>query len=395
MSLRSTPSRAGLDLIHKRGYLTQVDFELNEEQAMLRDAARELLSDRAPVRAQLLGRDGDVDPELWRLTAAQGWTGLALPEDCGGAGQGLTELALIAEQIGRAATRGPFLSTALVGRALARGGSVQVQSEVLPVLTTGPAWATWAFAEPGAPWTPAGIRTTARADGATSVLDGVKTAVPDAGGARWLLVTALDGDVPTSFLVERDAPGVTVRQQEVLDLTRAFYEVRLDDVRVPRRHRLRGGHDEVQRLLDEASVLCSAETLGVLDRLLEMTVEHLKVRVQFGRPLGSFQAVKHKCATMAIHVHGVRAASYYAAMAADADSPDAARAACVAKSFSSAVAGEVAGEALQLHGGIGFTWEHDLHLYLRRAETDAVLYGDAAVHRDRLCDLVRRFPAPA
>jgi alkylation response protein AidB-like acyl-CoA dehydrogenase len=119
-----------------------------------------------------------------------------------------------------------------------------------------------------------------------------------------------------------------------------------------------------------------------------MTVEYLKVRVQFGRPLGAFQAVKHKCATMAMLVHGVRAATYYAAMAADADAEDAARAACVAASYSSAATGDVAGESLQLHGGIGFTWEHDLHLYLRRAEVDGTLYGDAAIHRDRLCGLI-------
>jgi alkylation response protein AidB-like acyl-CoA dehydrogenase len=140
-------------------------------------------------------------------------------------------------------------------------------------------------------------------------------------------------------------------------------------------------------------VLQSAETLGVLSRLLELTVEYLKVRVQFDRPLGSFQAVKHKCATMAMLVHGTRAATCYAAMAADAEAPDAARAACVAASYSSAATGDVAGEALQLHGGIGFTWDHDLHLYLRRAETDGVLYGDAAIHRDRLCDVVRPMPA--
>jgi alkylation response protein AidB-like acyl-CoA dehydrogenase len=360
-----------------------VDFELSDEQVMLRDAVRAVLSDQAPDR----DRDDDVDPVLWRLTAAQGWPGLAIPGEFGGSGQGLAEFALVAEEVGRAAARGPFLPTTLVGRALARGGREQVRAEVLPLLAAGTGWATWAFAEPGSPWTPDGVRATARADGAAVVLDGVKTAVQDAGGARWLLVTAHDGAGPASFLVDRDAPGVTVRRQRVLDLTRAFYEVRLDGVRVSRERHVGG---DVQLLLDEASVLLAAETLGVLERLLEMTVDHVKTRVQFDRPLGSFQAVKHKCATMALHVHGTRAAAYYAAMAADAGSPDAELAACVAASHASAVAGEVAGESLQLHGGIGFTWEHDLHRYLRRAHTDAVLHGDAAVHRDRLCDLVRK-----
>lgn len=364
-----------------------MDFELSDEQAMLRAASRDLLADHAPierVRAEL-DQDTDVDPTLWRLAAGLGWPGLALPEEYGGTDQGLVELALVAEEIGRAAVRGPFLPTALVGRAVARDGSARLRADVLPDVAEGTSWATWAFAEPRSPWTLDGVRTTARADGDAVVLDGVKIAVQDAGGARWLLVTARHEDTPTSFLVDRDAPGVTVRRQQVLDLTRAFYEVRLDGVRVGSDRRLDGG---VQRLLDDASVLLSAETLGVLDRMLEMTVEYMKVRVQFGRPLGAFQAVKHKCATMAMLVHGVRAATYYAAMAADAGAADAARAACVAASYSSAATGDVAGESLQLHGGIGFTWEHDLHLYLRRAEVDGTLYGDGSVHRDRLCGLI-------
>lgn len=365
-----------------------MDYGLSEEQAMLRDAARELLTDHAPARAQLRG--DDVDPTLWALTATQGWPGLIVPEEFGGSGLGLIELTLLAEEIGGAVTRGPFVSTALVGLALARGGSPALQAEVLPSLAAGSAWATWAFAEPRSPWTAEGIRgTTARIDGDDAVLDGVKTAVPEADGASWLLITAREWDGLTSFLVERDTPGVSVRRQQVLDQTRAFYEVRLDGVRVPLRRRLAAGPADLQELLDDAAVLTAADTLGALDRLLGMTIEHLRVRVQFGRPLGSFQALKHKCATMAMAVHGVRAATYHAAMAADAGSPDAERAACVAASYASAAAGDVAGEALQLHGGIGFTWEHDLHLYLRRAQTDAVLHGDVAQHRDRLCDLIR------
>jgi alkylation response protein AidB-like acyl-CoA dehydrogenase len=244
-------------------------------------------------------------------------------------------------------------------------------------------------AEPHSPWTPEGVATTATPDGDHVLLRGTKTAVQDAGGARWLLVTArLDGE-PVSYLVDRDAPGLTVRRQRVMDLTRALYEVHLDGVRVPAQRALSGGGAEVQRLLDQAAVLTCAESLGVAGRLLEMTVEYVKTRVQFGRPIGSFQAVKHKCATMAMLVHGSRAATYAAAMAADADLPDAGRAACAAKAFVADAVSKVGGEALQLHGGIGFTWEHDLHLYLRRGKVDEVLYGDAVVHRERLCGLIQ------
>ncbi|GAA3526981.1 acyl-CoA dehydrogenase family protein [Amycolatopsis ultiminotia] len=368
-----------------------MDFELSDEQTMLREASRDLLSDHSPhdvVRAQL-DRDEDVDAALWGFACDLGWPGIALPEVHGGAGQGLIELALVAEEIGRAGARVPFIPTVLVGRAVARGGSAELQAEVLPALAAGTAWASWAFAEPGAPWTTDGVHATARPDGDTAVLDGIKTAVEGAGNARWLLVTARFDGAPASFLVDRAAPGVRVRRQQVLDLTRTFYEVRLDGVRVPLARRLDGGVPDVQRLLDDASVLLSAEALGVMDHLLGRTVNHVTVRVQFGRPIGSFQAVKQKCATMAMLVHGTRAAAYYAAMAADAGAADAARAACVAVSYASAATGEVAGESLQLHGGIGFTWEHDLHLYLRRAKVDGVLYGDTAQHRDRLCTLVQ------
>jgi alkylation response protein AidB-like acyl-CoA dehydrogenase len=369
-----------------------VHFELSDEQAMLRETSRDLLAPRASGtidRAQL-DRDDDIDPARWQLMAELGWPGLALPEQHGGSGQGLVELALLAEEIGRAAAPGPLLSTALVGRALSLGGAPQLQAEVVPLLAEGTAWASWAFAEPHQPWTPEGVHATARTDGDTVMLDGVKTAVQDAGGARWLLVTARHENTLASFLVDRNQPGVTVRRQRVLDLTRAFYEIRLDGVRISRERALLDGAAGVQRLLDEAFVLVSAETLGVMDRMLEMTVAHLKVRVQFDRPVGSFQAVKHKCANMAMLVHGTRAATYLAAMTADAEDAGAARSACVAASWASTGAADVAGEALQLHGGVGFTWEHDLHLYLRRAKADAVLFGDDTVHRDRLCELIRQ-----
>ena len=364
---------------------------------MLREASRALLADRSPIEhvRAWTDRDEDVDPEVWRLTADLGWPGLGLPEEYGGAGQGLVELALVAEEIGRALGRGPFAPTALVGRALAAAGSPALRAEVLPALAAGSAWATWAFAEPHAPWSLDGVHATARADGDAIVLDGVKTAVQDAGGAGWLLVTALHDGVPASFLVDRAAPGVAVRRQRVLDLTRSFYEVRLEGVRVPHERRLTAGPDEIQRSLDEASVLRCADALGVMERMLELTVQHTTSRVQFGRPIGTFQAVKHACADMALLVHGSRAATSYAAMATDAGADDAGRAVCAAASYVAPGAGEVAARALQLHGGIGFTWEHELHLHLRRARADSVLYGDAAVHRDRLCTLLRRSPASA
>ncbi|MET9491209.1 acyl-CoA dehydrogenase family protein [Nocardia sp. NPDC006630] len=372
-----------------------MNFELSDEQEMLRDAVSALLSAHAPletVRAWL-DRDDDVDPLLWRRAADLGWPGMVVPEHYGGTGQGLVELALAAEESGRALARGPFLSTAIVGHALTVAGSAGLRQEVLPDLAAGSVWATWAFAENYAPWTLSGLRTRAQSDGDLFILDGVKTAVQDAGAARWLLVTALHNDIPTSFLVDRDAAGVIVRREHSLDPTRTFYEIRLEGVQVPAERRLDGGPEAVQRLLDYASVLNCADALGAMQRMLDLTVGYTGVRVQFGQPIGSFQAVKHACTDMALLVHGSRAVTYYAAMAVDGQAADAATWACSAAAYIADCAGDVAGAALQLHGGIGFTWEHDLHLYIRRAETNRVLYGDADVHHDRLCSLLRRSPA--
>jgi len=368
-----------------------VDFELSDEQAMLREASRDLLADRASVAALRQQMDGapEVDPVLWRLAAELGWVGLLVPEEHGGSGQGLVELSVVAEELGRSVARGPFLATSVVAHAVGRHGAPDVRAEVLPGLAEGTHWATWAFAEPGLTWTLDGIRTTARMEGDFLVLNGTKTAVQDADGARWLLITAVEEGRPASYLVDRRAPGVQVRRQRSLDLTRTFSEVGLTDVRVPLSRRLAGGTEEIQRLLDDACVLLAAETLGTLDRMLELTVDYVRVRQQFGRPLGSFQAVKQACSTMAMQLLGARAVTYSAAMAADAGTADAGQTACVAAAFTSGIAGDVAGQALQLHGGIGFTWEHDLHLFLRRAKADAVLLGDAPVHRERLSTLIR------
>lgn len=367
-----------------------MDFELSDEQAMLREASRDMLSTRTPLDRARADQDPEVlDPELWRLGSELGWIGLAVPDEHGGTGQGLAELVLVAEELGRAGSPDPFLPAALVALAIARDGDPALRAEVLPALANGTASATWAVAEPGRAWTPEALSAVARPTAGGYMLDGVKSAVQGAESARWLLVTALLDGEPRSLLVDRDAPGVSIREQEALDLTRTFHEVRIDDVAVPAGRLLGGGSAAVRHLLDDASVLVAADALGAMERMLTLTVEHVSTRVQFGRAIGSFQAVKQACASMALDAHATRAATHYAAMAADAGAPDSARAACAAASYAGGAAHRVAGQALQLHGGIGFTWEHDLHLHLRRATVDAVLYGDAAVHDDRLCDLLQ------
>jgi alkylation response protein AidB-like acyl-CoA dehydrogenase len=366
-----------------------VDFELSDEQAMLREATRAMLRDRAPVDRSRVDVGADpFDAEVWRLGGELGWTGLAVDEELGGTGQGLVELVLVAEEWGRAAVSGPFLPTAVVAYAVSHGGTPALRAEVLPLLAEGGVAATWALAEPGRTTGPRDVATTARREGADLVLDGVKAAVQDAEHCRWLLVTALPAGEPVSVLVDRETPGVELRRSTVLDVTRSFSDVHLTGVRVPADRALDGAAESLDRLYDAAAVLTAADALGAMEHMLELTVAHASTRVQFGRPIGSFQAVKQACATMAMEVHATRAATHYAAMAIDAEAPDAARAAAAAASYASGAARRVAGSALQTHGGIGFTWEHDLHLYLRRATVDAVLFGDAAVHDERLCALL-------
>ncbi|MCW2866681.1 MAG: mmgC13 [Marmoricola sp.] len=327
-----------------------MDFEPSEEQAMLREVSRRMLTAHcSPDLVRATADAGhDLDDGLWQRGAELGWTLLAVPEDQGGAGMGVVELCLVAEEVGRAAAPGPWLDTALTAMVAARGGAT---SEIVEGLSDGSLKAAVVTAE--------------RTD-----------LVQAAGSVDWLLVVGAD-DV--GLLQADHAPAV---RRRTLDETRGFYSVALDTP--PPTIPLEA---DTQWVRDAAAVLTAADALGIGERLLAMTVDYAKVREQFGRPIGSFQVVKHKAADMLKALKGVRAATYYAAMALDAGLPDASTATSVAKAFASEMVPAIAGEALQTHGGIGFTWEHDLHLYLRRAKLDEVLHGDAGFHHDRVATL--------
>jgi alkylation response protein AidB-like acyl-CoA dehydrogenase len=319
----------------------------------------------------------DVDDKLWRRCAELGWTGLAVPEEHDGAGQGLVELCLMAEEIGRAAAPGPFADSALTGLALARFG----RPELLAALAGGDVKASLACHGSVA----------GRYDAGDLVLSGRATAVQSAATADWLLVLvtvpSITGDEGRRLvLAERSRTAVEPRR--TLDETRRWYDVVLDGVRIRAADVVAADEAELQWLADAAAVLSAADSLGVGERLLEMTVGYVKVREQFGRTLGSFQSVKHKVADMLTTLKGARASTYYAAMALDAGVAGATAAASVAKAFTAEGVAALAGEALQTHGGIGFTWEHDLHLYLRRAKVNEMLYGAPAEHYERLVALL-------
>jgi alkylation response protein AidB-like acyl-CoA dehydrogenase len=357
-----------------------VDFELTEEQAALREVSRAMLTANCPPQLvrSLASAGKDTDDKLWQLAAELGWLGLAVPEELDGAGQGLTELCLVAEELGRAVTPGAFIDSALAALVLARAGEDEQVPGLVADLAAGGQRAS--LAHHGR----VSGRRTDSGSGAGIVLGGRATAVQAAASANWLLVTVtVDGEAGRRLaLVARDL--VTVERRRTLDETRQWYDVILDDTPAGL---VTADEAAIAWMADAAAVLTCADALGVGERLLDMTVGYVKVREQFGRPLGSFQSVKHKVADMLTTLKGARAATYYAAMALDAGAAVAPLASSAAKAFTGEGIADLAGQALQAHGGIGFTWEHDLHLYLRRAKVDEMLYGSTAEHQERVVAL--------
>ncbi|MCV7220726.1 acyl-CoA dehydrogenase family protein [Mycolicibacterium elephantis] len=369
-----------------------MDFELSDEQRGLVDSTRSLLASKSSVdraRALIDGPEG-FDAEVWRLGSQLGWPALAIPEVDGGLGQLSIDLALVGIELGRGLAATPFIPTVVAADALSRAEG-EPKSKVLQSISEGSLIATWAFAESGRPWTPDGMQTRAERHGDGYRITGSKVSVQDADAAQLLLVDAVLDDAPARFLVPADAENLRIDRQQTLDVTRRYCDVTLEGVAVPPDGLVAAG-DAAERSLARTqqlnTVLVCAELVGIGERLLAMTVDYVKNRVQFGRPVGSFQAVKHKCADMRIRVQASTAATYYAAMALDSRRDDIDHAVSVAKAYVSDAVNEVAGEALQLHGGIGFTWEHDLHLYLRRARVNSLLSGDARHHREQLCRML-------
>ena len=371
-----------------------MDFEFTEEQRALQESTRGLLTAKAPLETTrgLSETADDYDAKLWQQGVELGWPALAVPEELGGLGQQLIDLAIVAIEHGRLLLPSPFIPSVVVADALA-GKPSTGRPEMLSELLAGSVTPAWAFGERARPWSVASLGLRAQATPTGYVLAGEKAHVQDAGSAHWLLVDAvLDGQA-SRFVVPAGTAGMTLHREQTLDITRAYYDISFDQVAIPRECLFATGSEAAQAMehsMQMATVLACAELVGIGQRLLEMTVQYVKDRVQFGRPIGSFQAVKHKCATMRMWVQAATAATYYAAMSVDDRADDRARAVSVAKVYTSEVICRAAGEALQLHGGVGFTWEHDLHLYIRRAKANAMLYGDTTHHREMLCRALER-----
>ena len=369
-----------------------MDFGFSEDQELLRTTTRRFLAEQqslAQVRRSI--EEPDVfDGDLWRQGAALGWTTMLIPPAFEGGSvteQPLVDLVVLGEELGRTLNPGPFVPCNVVAGAVARFGTEVQAKEHLPRLARGEATAAWCLSGDGSP-EPAAMEVRAEREGDRWRLDGMARYVQAAENASLLLVAGKDpqGEV-CNLLVPRPAPGLSVRTLSGLDVTRRFAEVRFDGVRVPAANLLSGGGDALDLCLSLATVLQSAESVGAAELLFEETVDYAKKRVQFGRTIGSFQAIKHRFADLLMELEAMRVAVHYAALALGDGLGDAAAAVATAGSYVDDTFAHICGEALQLHGGIGFTWEHDVHLFTRRAKVNQVLYGDSAWHREHLVRL--------
>jgi len=365
-----------------------MDARFTDEQQLLRRSARELLARECPmslVRAQL-GDPRGATEALWERITEVGWPGLVFGEDVGGAGLGLVDLVVLLEEMGRVLAPGPYFATVLLGgAAIDLAGDATHRRRWLPGIASGATRATLAFLEDTERWDAAAVRLAAERDGEGFRLDGVKRFVLDASSADLIVVAARTGEGEAGialFALDARAPGVAVEPVALLDGTRKLATLRLTNVRVSRDALLPGGWPGLARVLDRAKVALCADMIGAAERVLELSVAYAKTREQFGQPIGAFQAIQHKCADMLVALEGAKSSTYAAAWALQEDEPDAPVAAAMAKAFSSDAFAGIAGEGIQIHGGLGFTWEQDLHLFYKRAKLCERLFGDGAWNRE-------------
>ncbi|MFE9649238.1 acyl-CoA dehydrogenase family protein [Streptomyces sp. NPDC006365] len=372
-----------------------MDLTFSEEQDELRKVVRSFLtkySGEADVR-RLAADPCGYDRAVWRRMGAElGLQGLAVPEEYGGSGFGYVDLGVVFEEAGRALLCAPYFATvALAAEALLRCADEQARSELLPGIASGESVATLALTEAGGRWDEQGIRLTARetaggtAGGAGWQLTGAKTYVPDGHVADLFLVAARTLSGISLFAVDPGAPGLTRTPLPTLDETRKQARVEFTDTPA----RLLGTEGAawpvLERTLATASVLLAAEQVGGAAAALDAAVEYAGIREQYGRPIGSFQGIKHKCADMLVEIESARSAAYGGLWALDAgDETEIAVSAALAQAFCSEAFTKVAGDNIQVHGGIGFTWEHPAHLYLKRAKSSEVLLGTPSYHRELL-----------
>jgi alkylation response protein AidB-like acyl-CoA dehydrogenase len=378
-----------------------VNFAFSEEQEELRKSVRRFLEDKSdsPEVRRLMETTEGYDTDVWKQMGQQlGLQGLAIPEEYGGSGYTFVELVVVLEEMGRSLLCAPYFSTvALAANAILASGDDSAKKELLPGIASGETIATLAFTEESGRWDEDGIQMEATKSGDGYTLSGTKMFVIDGHVANLLIVAARagaagggksDGAGVSLFAVDGDASGITKTPLQTMDQTRKQAKVEFANTPARLIGAEGGAGAALSKTLDLAAVALAAEQVGGAQKCLEMAVEYAKVRVQFGRPIGSFQAIKHKCADMLLEVESAKSAAYYAGWAAAEDSDELPVVASLAKAYCSDAYFHAAAENIQIHGGIGFTWEHDAHLYFKRAKSSELLLGDPTYHRELLAQRI-------
>ena len=352
-----------------------MQFGLSESQEFLKDSARKFFAGECPSAEmrRLMETDTAYDAALWSKLADQGYTGIIFPEADGGVGLGKVELMLLMEEAGRALLPGPFFSTVvLAGSVLDAVASPAYKQKFLAPICRGEARSTVAILESNASWNPRDVQLAA----SNGKLTGEKYFVSDAAVADFIIVVARNG----VFIANAKAPGLKISPMIAMDLTRKLYVVEFNNTPAEEI----GGTTNLARAFDVATAALAAELVGGMQRTLDITIQYAKTRKQFGKPIGTFQAVQHQCADMYLETESSRSAVYYAGWALEENSPDASTAVSIAKMYASDAARTVGNRGIQIHGGMGFTWENDVHLYYRRAKGSETAFGDATFHRERI-----------
>ena len=379
----------------KRARRIQITF--TDEQEQFRTTIRRFMTEKSPATEvrRLMDTDEGYDPEIWRQLSDQlGLPGIHIPEQYGGAGFGMVELGIVMEEMGRALLCAPYFSTAvLAANALLNVGTEAQKARLLPDLASGARLAALAVTELGGEWDPQATRLTATPDGDGFRLDGTKSYVVDGQLADLLVVAGRASGTAgreglALFAVNADAAGVTRSLLPSMDLTRKLARIDFNGVQA---QRLGDGEDRatasvtaLERTLDQAAIALANDMVGGAQALFDSAVDYAKLRVQFGRTIGSFQAIKHKCADMLLDMELAKSAAYYAAQAAAADDPEWPALACLAKAAASDMYLHIAIETIQIHGGIGFTWDNNTHLWFKRAKSSEVFLGEPYYHRELL-----------
>jgi len=371
----------------------RIQFTFTNEQEQFRAAIRRFLQEKSPPTAvrRLMDTAEGYDPEIWRQLSEQlALPGIHIPEPYGGAGFGMVELCIAMEEMGRALLCAPYFSTAvLAANAILNAGTEAQKSHLLPDLARGARLAALAVTEPNGQWDPQAIELVATPAAEGFLLEGTKSYVVD-GHVADLLVVA--GRVPGTaggeglalFTVRADAGGVDRRRLASMDATRKLARIDFHGAPAQLLGTVNDGAPALARTLDQAAIALANEMVGGAQTLFDSAVNYAKLRVQFGRPIGSFQAIKHKCADMLLEMELAKSAAYYAAQAAAVEDPEWPALASLAKASASEMYLHLAAETIQIHGGIGFTWDHDAHLWFKRAKSSEVLLGQPYYHRELL-----------